>query len=225
MVHNQKPKAFIAWSSGKDSAYAFYLAQQSGEFEIVGALTTITSEFNRVSMHGVREELLDKQMEQLGLPITKVRIPSPCPNTVYESKMGAAIEALLAKGVSHVIFGDLFLADIRAYRETQMSKVGLTCVFPLWLKDPKRLADEMIASGLVSIITCVDSKALAPEFAGRTFAPGLLQELPEGVDPCGENGEFHTFVVAGPMFRTPIPVVVGEVVDRDGLVFADVMLA
>ena len=161
----------------------------------------------------------------VGLPLTKVRIPSPCPNEVYERAMGEAMAAALADGIDHVVFGDLFLADIRAYREAQLARIGMTPVFPLWLRDTAALAREMIAAGVEAILTCVDPKQLDPAFAGRRFDGALLDALPAGVDPCGENGEFHTLVTAGPMFRRPIPARVGEAVTRDGFVFADVLPA
>lgn len=218
-----KPKAVISWSSGKDSAYAYHVLKRSGDYNIVGALTTITEEYDRVSTHGVRIELLDQQMSQLGIPCHKVYIPAPCPNEIYQQKMRQATDILKAEGVTHVIFGDLYLEDIRQYRLKQMKKAGLECVFPLWKKDTIALADEMIASGLRSIITCIDPKKLDNSYAGREFGPELLNDLPSGIDPCGENGEFHTVAIKGPMFDADIDVEIGEVVDRDGFVFADVI--
>ncbi len=223
-MKNTKRKAVVAWSSGKDSAYAFHKAKQSGEFDIVGVITTITETFNRVSMHGVREELLDCQYDQIGLPATKVYIPSPCTNEIYEQKMDVALKGLRKQGVTYVIFGDLFLEDIRQYREAQMEKADMKCVFPLWQMNTTTLAHEMIASGLQTILTCIDPKKMDQSFAGRSFGSDLLRDLPTSVDPCGENGEFHSVVVAGPMFKGTIPVKVGEVVERDGFVFADVLL-
>ena len=217
------PKAVVAWSSGKDSAYALDVARRSGGVEIVGVLTTLTDAFDRVSMHGVREELLDLQIAGLGLPCTKVRIPAPCPNDVYERRMGAALAELRRSGVTHVVFGDLNLGDIRAYREAQLARVDMQCVFPLWLRDTAGLAREMLASGLRAVLTCVDPKALGRDFAGRAFDQALLDDLPEDVDPCGENGEFHTVVIAGPMLAAPLAVTVGPIVERDGFVFADVV--
>ncbi len=220
---DSRPKAVVAWSSGKDSAYALHVAQQSAELEVVGVLTTLTDPFDRVSMHGVREELLDLQTAALGLPCTKVRIPSPCPNETYERQMGEALSELRTAGVSHVVFGDLFLRDIRAYREAQLARVGMECVFPLWLRDTTDLAREVWASGVRAMLTCIDPRVLERQFAGREYGPELIEDLPGGVDPCGENGEFHTVVVAGPMFRQSIPVEVGPIVERDGFVFADVV--
>ena len=218
-----RPKALVSWSSGKDSAFALHEARRSGELEIVGLLTTVTAAFGRVSMHGVREALLDRQAEALGLRCWKVSIPSPCPNEVYEREMARALAEAAAIGVDRVVFGDLFLEDLRQYRETKLGQIGMTCVFPLWKRDTASLARDMIAAGLKAKLTCVDPRRLDRSFAGRAFDEGLLAALPEGVDPCGENGEFHTFAHAGPMFAEPIAVSVGEVVERDGFVFADVL--
>ena len=219
------PKALVAWSSGKDSAWALHEAQRAGDVEVVGLLTTVTSEFQRVSMHAVREVLLDLQAEALGLPCHKVRIPWPCPNERYESEMARALAEARARGVTRVVFGDLFLRDVRAYREAKMADTGIEPIFPLWERDTTRLAGEMLAGGLRATLTCIDPRYLDRSFAGRRFDLALLKALPVGVDPCGENGEFHTFVSAGPMFRTPLEVVVGEVVEREGFVFADVLAA
>lgn len=217
------PKALIAWSSGKDSAWALHTVRQAGEVEVVGLLTTVTTEFERVSMHAVRETLLDQQAEMLGLPCHKVRIPWPCPNERYESEMARALGEARTAGVSRVVFGDLFLADVRAYREAKLAGTGIEPVFPLWGRDTSRLAREMLAGGLEATLTCIDPRCLDRSFAGRVFDEKLLAALPSGVDPCGENGEFHTFVSSGPMFRAPLEVVVGEVVEREGFVFADVL--
>jgi uncharacterized protein (TIGR00290 family) len=216
------PKAFISWSSGKDSAYALHEARRRGAADIVGALTTLNEEYGRVAMHGVRESLLDRQIEALGLAALKVMLPNPCSNEIYQERMAQACERLRSQGVRHMVFGDLFLQDIRAYREKQLTAVGMTPLFPLWGRDTAALAREMIASGLVAHLVCVDPRRLGREFAGRQFDLRLLEALPAGVDPCGENGEFHTVVSAGPMFAAPIDVAVGAVVERDGFVFADV---
>jgi uncharacterized protein (TIGR00290 family) len=218
-------KALVAWSSGKDSAWALHEVQRAGEVEVVGLLTTVTSEFGRVSMHAVRETLLDQQAEALGLPCHKVRIPWPCVNEVYEREMGRALADARARGVDCVVFGDLFLADVRAYREARMAGSGIEPVFPLWGRDTPRLAREMLAGGVRATLTCVDPRRLDPSFAGRAFDEALLAALPAGVDPCGENGEFHTFVSAGPLFRAPLQVAVGEIVEREGFVFPDVLPA
>lgn len=218
-------KAIISWSSGKDSAYALWVAQQSRSWDIVGALTTVTGTYDRVAMHGVRRTLLRAQAQALGLPLTEVEIPSACTNEIYEERFGAALLAVRERGIRTVIFGDLFLEDIRAYRVRQLTQLGMEGVFPLWQRDTRALAAEMIASGLRATLVCLDPRVLDRRFAGRTFDQRLLDELPAGVDPCGENGEFHTFVWAGPMFQAPISVVTGEVVERGGFVFADVLPA
>ena len=220
-----RPKAIMSWSSGKDSALALHQARLSGEVEVVGLLTTVTAAFGRVSMHGVRESLLDAQAAALGLPCRKVTIPSPCPNEIYEREMGEALTALVAAGVSQVIFGDLFLEDLRQYRESRLSAIGMTGLFPLWKRDTTALAGEMIDVGLRATVTCIDPKRLDRSFAGRSFDADFVRALPPDVDPCGENGEFHSFAWNGPMFARPIPVQTGEVVDRDGFVFADLLPA
>ncbi len=218
---SKKPKAYVSWSSGKDAAWALYKARETGEFEIAGILTTVTGTFSRVSMHGVREELLDLQAEALGLPCHKVSIPWPCPNGTYEARMEEAVSALTAQGVSHMIFGDLFLEDVRAYREEKLKGTGLTPVFPLWGAETAALAREMIEGGLEAHLVCVDPRQAPKEFAGRRFDAALLEALPANVDPCGERGEFHTVVTAGPMFTKPIACRPGEVVEREGFIYAD----
>lgn len=217
------PKAYVSWSSGKDSAYALWQARISGLAEVVGVLTTLSEAYGRVAMHGVRASLLERQIEALGLPALRVMLPTPCPNEIYEERFASACEELKAQGVRHLVFGDLFLEDIRAYRERQLAALGMEAIFPLWRRETSGLAREMIASGLTAHLVCVDPRHLSAAFAGRRFDLELLQELPAGVDPCGENGEFHTVVSAGPMFSAPIQVRVGEVVERDGFVFADVL--
>jgi uncharacterized protein (TIGR00290 family) len=217
------PKAFISWSSGKDSAFALWEARTRGLADVVGALTTVSESYDRVAMHGVRGSLLRRQIAALGLPALEVLLPSPCPNEIYEMRMAQACEQLKAQGVRHLVFGDLFLEDIRAYRERQLAALGMNAIFPLWKCDTGSLARRMIASGLIAHIVCLDPRCLGRQFAGRRFDAQLLAELPPDVDPCGENGEFHTLVSAGPMFAEPIAVRVGEVVERDGFVFADVL--
>lgn len=221
---NAKPKAWLSWSSGKDSAWALHKMRRRGDVEITALFTTINSAFHRVAMHAVRESLLEAQAAAARLPLIKIPIPSPCPNEVYERAMSEAMAQAKERGVTHIIFGDLFLEDIRKYREENLAKCGLTPIFPLWLKDTRKLANEMIAAGLRANLTCVDPKKLARSFAGCAFDAELLAALPASVDPCGENGEFHTFVHAGPMFSEPIPVQLGEIVERDGFVFADILL-
>lgn len=219
------PKAWLAWSSGKDSAWALHVARQAGQFEIAALLTTVNSTYERVAMHAVRESLLEMQAEAAELPLVKAPIPSPCPNEVYEQAMSDAMARARSEGVLHVIFGDLFLEDIRAYREKHLAACGMTPVFPVWRRDTRTLADEMLAGGLSAYITCIDPRKLSPLFAGRRFDAQLVASLPSDVDPCGENGEFHTFACAGPMFRHPIAVNPGQVVHRDGFIFADLLPA
>jgi uncharacterized protein (TIGR00290 family) len=221
----QRPKALIAWSSGKDSAWALHELRHSGDYDIVSALTTVTDTFSRVSMHGVREELLRAQLDAVGLPSIVVRIPFPCSNEIYEREMAAALAQAKSGGVTHVIFGDLFLADLRAYREAKLAQIGMTGVFPLWLRPTDQLAQEMIDAGVEAHLATVDLAKLEPSFAGRRFDNALLSSLPPGTDPCGENGEFHSFVNAGPMFAQPIRVTVGETVTRDGFAYADLLPA
>jgi uncharacterized protein (TIGR00290 family) len=220
-----RPKALIAWSSGKDSAWALHLARLVGDYDIVGALTTVTDTFGRVSIHGVREELLKAQLEAAGLPATIVRIPYPCSNEIYEARMAAAMQDAIAAGVTHVIFGDLFLRDIRDYREAKLKPVGVTPVFPVWELPTDALARDMIAGGVEAYLATVDLKKLPASFAGRRFELQLLADLPAGVDPCGENGEFHTFVAAGPMMQGRVAVRVGAMVERDGYAYADLVMA
>lgn len=219
------PKALIAWSSGKDSAWALHEARVAGDFEIVGALTTVTDTFHRVSMHGVREELLRAQFDAAGLRPVIIRIPYPCPNDIYERKMAEAIAAARASGMTHIIFGDLFLEDVRGYRERQLSGTGIMPVFPLWGRPTRSLADDMIDAGTEAHICTVDLKKLPATFAGRRFDRVLLEALPEGIDPCGENGEFHSFVSGGPMLSRKVAVKTGETIERDGFAYTDLLPA
>ncbi|HTJ45587.1 MAG TPA: hypothetical protein VL463_25970 [Kofleriaceae bacterium] len=215
--------SLIAWSSGKDSAWALHVARAAG-VKVVGALTTITDEFARVSMHAVREELLDAQVAAAGLESWKVRIPWPCPNEAYEARMADAIARARSAGITHIIFGDLFLEDIRAYRVKQLAGTGIEPLFPVWGRDTRELAREMIANGVRAHLTCVDPRVMPRELAGLRLDE-VIDRLPEGVDPCGENGEFHTFVSAGPMLSHEVAVTRGDVVERDGFVFADLVCA
>jgi uncharacterized protein (TIGR00290 family) len=217
------PKAWLAWSSGKDSAWAFHTVRQSGEFDVVALLTTVNRTHERVAMHAVRETLLEMQAAETALPLVKVPIPSPCSNEIYEQAMSVAMAQARAEGVRHIIFGDLFLQDVRAYRENKLAACGMTPVFPLWGRHTRGLAEEMLAAGLAAHLTCVDPRKLDRAFAGRRFDGSLLGALPRHVDPCGENGEFHTFASAGPMFRRTIPLTLGEIAERDGFVFADLL--
>jgi len=219
------PKALIAWSSGKDSAWALHETRVTGDFEIVGALTTMTDTFRRVSMHGVREELLRAQLDAAGLHPVIIYIPYPCPNEIYERKMAEAIAAARASGVTHMVFGDLFLNDVRAYRERQLSGTGIVPVFPIWGRPTRTLADDMINAGTEAHICAVDLKKLPASFAGHRFDRVLLEALPAGIDPCGENGEFHSFVSAGPMLSRKVAVKTGQTVERDGFAYTDLLPA
>jgi uncharacterized protein (TIGR00290 family) len=214
----------IAWSSGKDSAWALHVMRQAGDYEIVGALTTVSETFDRVSMHGVRNTLLMAQLEAAGLPPTLVHIPFPCPNDVYESRMETTLAAAKVDGISHVIFGDLFLEDVRAYREQKLAGTGITPLFPLWARPTAALAREMIDAGVETYLVCIDLKQLPKTFAGRRFDHALLADLPGTADPCGEKGEFHSFVASGPMLSRRIAVQAGDVVEREGFAFADLMM-
>lgn len=222
-MSSSKVKAVLSWSSGKDSAYSLFTILNEKQFEVVALLTTVTDAFQRVSMHGVREELLEAQATSLGLPVHKIRIPNPCPNEIYEAKMTEYLNSQKKEGIRHVIFGDLFLEDLRKYREERLAAIGMNGVFPLWLRDTPPLAEKMIQDGFEAILSCVDLKKLPREFAGRKFDRTLLADLPAGTDPCGENGEFHSFVYGGPIFKRKIPVRVGETVERDGFAFADIL--
>jgi uncharacterized protein (TIGR00290 family) len=218
-----RPKAWLAWSSGKDSAWALHTVRREGDFDVVALLTTVNRTHERVAMHAVRESLLEIQAEAAGLPLVKVLIPSPCSNEVYEEAMSQAMTQAKAEGIQHVIFGDLFLEDIRAYREKQLARCEMIPIFPLWGKETRQLAEDMVAGGLSAFLTCVDPRRLDRTFAGRRFDNNLLAALPGNIDPCGENGEFHTFANAGPMFDAEVRVTVGEIVERDGFVFADLL--
>lgn len=218
-----RPKALIAWSSGKDSAWALHVVRQGGDYDVVGALTTVNRTFARVAMHGVRQQLLEMQIAAAGLKPVLVHIPHPCTNDIYEQAMAEAVAQAKADGITHIIFGDLFLENIRAYRVEKLKGSGIEPVFPLWLKPTDALARAMIAGGLEAHLATIDLKKLSAEFAGRRFDAALLADLPSGIDPCGENGEFHTFVTAGPMLSRPIAVRVGETVEREGFAFADLV--
>jgi len=220
-----RTKMWLSWSSGKDSAWALRELRASPDFEITALLTTVNRAANRVAMHAVREDLLEAQAAAAGLPLVKVPIPSPCSNAAYEEAMAAAMARARAEGIFHVAFGDLFLEDIRRYREEKLQAVGMRPIFPIWGRDTAQLAREMVAAGLRAYLTCVDPRQLDRRFAGRAFDSTLLDELPAGVDPCGEKGEFHSFAFAGPMFSRSLAVTPGEIVERDGFVFADLLPA
>ncbi|HTQ58374.1 MAG TPA: hypothetical protein VMI94_28125 [Bryobacteraceae bacterium] len=217
-------RALLSWSSGKDSAWALHVARGHG-IEIAALLTTFNQAAGRVAMHAVRRELAFAQATAAGLPLRAVELPWPCSNQQYEALMGEACRAAVADGFDAIVFGDLYLADVRAYRERALAGSGLEPCFPLWGSPTRELAQEMIRAGLRARITCIDKKALDPRFAGREFDAALLADLPAQTDPCGENGEFHTFAYAGPMFRQPIPVLPGEFHDADGFLFADLLPA
>jgi uncharacterized protein (TIGR00290 family) len=214
-------RVLLSWSSGKDSAWALHLLRQRGDCEIVGLLTTVNTEFDRVAMHGTRRSVLEAQAEAAGLPLWVVPLPWPCSNQIYECRMRDVCNRAVGEGVNAVAFGDLFLRDIRAYREAQLKPTGLEPLFPLWELPTATLAQNMIAAGLRAKLTCVDTKQLPPSFVGHEFDAALLNELPPEIDPCGERGEFHTCVYAGPMFNSPVALEPGEIVTRDGFAYAD----
>jgi uncharacterized protein (TIGR00290 family) len=217
-------KIAVSWSTGKDSAWMLHTLNSQYAGCVGGLLTTLNEAFDRVAMHAVRRELVEAQAEAAGVPLYAIDLPWPCSNDVYEARMAGAVARLEADGFTHIAFGDLFLEDVRRYREERLGGTKLTPLFPLWkTKSTTDLAEEMIAGGLRACLTCVDPRVLPVEFAGRAFDRTLLSELPAGVDPCGENGEFHSFVSDGPMFSHAIPVQIGERVERDGYVFADVL--
>ncbi len=230
-----KKKILLAWSSGKDSAWALHVLRQQNQYEIAGLMTTLNAAFDRVAMHSTRRALVEMQAEAAGLPLIVAPIPWPCSNTEYEAAMKRVCDQALADGITAIAFGDLFLTDVRAYRERQLKDTGLEPLFPLWGLPTRELAQEMIGTGLRAKLVCVDPRQLASDFVGRDFDETLLRDLPAGVDPCGENGEFHSFVYAGPMFngkmsngkmfRREIPIVTGEKVERDGFWFCDVLPA
>jgi uncharacterized protein (TIGR00290 family) len=217
-------RILLSWSSGKDSAWTLHLLRHQAECEIVGLLTTFNQEANRVAMHAVRRSLVEEQAKASGVPLWGVNLPWPCSNADYARIMKEECKKATQAGIEYIAFGDLFLTDIRAYREKQLQDSGLRPLFPLWGMPTRDLAHCMIKSGVRAKLTCVDPTLLAPGFVGREFDGQLLAEFPPGIDPCGENGEFHTFVYAGPIFRHDISVEVGEIVSRDGFVFADLSL-
>jgi len=215
-------KIVLSWSSGKDSAWALHVLRQLYPGAVAALLTTVNEAFDRVAMHSVRRSLLEAQAAAVGLPLHVIPLPWPCSNEDYEQRMGSAVHTLVADGFTHAAFGDLFLEDVRRYREDRLTGTGLTPLFPLWKTKPTdQLAQEMVDAGVRAYLTCVDPRKLDPSFAGRAFDATLLADLPAGADRCGENGEFHSFVWDGPMFGAPVPVVVGQTVTREGFVFCD----
>lgn len=218
----------MSWSGGKDSALALYELERDPRYEVVGLMTSLSDEYRRISHHGVREELLDAQAAAIGLPLIKIYLPSgkdsPCTNEVYEEIMSRAMNDLKAQGVYTVGFGDLFLEDLRAWREQNLAKAGMSGVFPIWNRDTQKLSRQIIAMGFKAILSCVEGR-VGPGFVGRAYDDGLLDDLPEGIDPCGEYGEFHSYVYDGPCFSRPVAIEVGETVVRDGRYYADLLPA
>src|SRR5262245_53644282 len=217
----------FSWSGGKDSALALHaLLQQPGEWEVVALLTSVSDEYARISHHGVREELLDRQAEAIRLPLDKLRLPfkgGPCANSEYEALIGAKLAGYVERGVRHVGHGDIFLADLRAYREKNLAKLGMTGVFPIWLRDTRELIDSFVSLGFRAILCCVEGAKLEASFVGRELNHDLVVDLPPGIDPCGENGEYHSFVYDGPIFRWPLPIQTGITVTRDNRHYIDLL--
>lgn len=220
---SQPEPILFCWSGGKDSAMALHTLLQRTDIQIAALLTTVTETYERISMHGVRRELLQRQAQSIGLPLHEVRIPPQCVNAIYEARMEEALRGYLRKGVSKVAFGDIFLEDLRAYREKNLTRIGMTAIFPIWKRDTRELVRSFHANRFRAVAVSIDPKILAPSFAGRELDESFFRDLPPEADPCGENGEFHTFVFDGPIFKSPIPIRTGEVVHRDGFVFSDVL--
>ena len=213
----------FCWSGGKDSAIALFVLLQQQDVRVTALLTTVTEGYERISMHGVRRELLERQAESIGLPLHEVRIPPQCVNPIYEARMEVALRVHYVQGVRKVAFGDIFLEDLRAYREKNLARIGMTALFPIWKRDTRELIRFFHQQRFRAIAACVDIKVLDPSFAGRELDESFFRDLPPRADPCGENGEFHTFVFDGPIFQSPIPIRTGEVVNRDGFVFCDLL--
>jgi uncharacterized protein (TIGR00290 family) len=224
MVKNSMPEPILfCWSGGKDSAMALHSVLQRDDLQVVSLLTTVTEGYERISMHGVRRELLLRQAESIGLPLHEVRIPPQCGNPLYEARMEEALRIHYANGVRTVAFGDIFLEDLRAYRENNLARIHMTAIFPIWKRDTRELVQHFHANRFRAISVCINPKLMDRTFAGRELDESFFRDLPSGVDPCGENGEFHTFVFAGPIFKRAIQFRVGEVVDRDAFVFCDLL--
>jgi uncharacterized protein (TIGR00290 family) len=213
----------FCWSGGKDSAMALYSLLQQKEFRVAALLTTVTEGFDRISMHGVRRELLYRQAQSIGLPLREVFIPPQCVNPIYEARMEEAMQAVREEGIRRVAFGDIFLEDLKAYREKNLAKVGMEAVFPIWRRDTQELAASFVQLGFRARTVCIDPRILDRSFAGRELNESFFKDLPPNADPCGENGEFHTFVYDGPIFAEPVKCEIGEVVERDGFVFCDLL--
>jgi uncharacterized protein (TIGR00290 family) len=224
-VTKQSEPILFCWSGGKDSAMALHMLLQKNEFRIAALLTTVTEGYERISMHGVRRELLERQVLSIGLPLHEVRIPPQCVNPIYEARMEKALRIHLEKGIRKVAFGDIFLEDLRAYREKNLARIGMTAIFPIWKRDTCELIRSFHADRFRATAVCVDNKVLDPSFAGRELDESFFRDLPPDTDPCGENGEFHTFVFDGPIFQSPIPIRTGEIVNRDGFIFCDLLPA
>lgn len=222
-MKSEPERVLFCWSGGKDSAMALHVLLQQKDVCVSGLLTTVTEGFERVSMHGVRRELLYRQAQSIGLPLQEVRIPPQCVNPIYEARMEKAMRAACEQGIRHVAFGDIFLEDLRAYREKNLSRVGMETIFPIWKRDTRELVRSFVELGFRARTVCVDPRILDKSFAGRELDEGFFRDLPSGADPCGENGEFHTFVYDGPIFQKPVKCKTGEVVERDSFVFCDLL--
>lgn len=221
--NTMKKRTLLSWSSGKDSAWALHVLRRQSDMDVVGLFSTVNQEFERVAMHAVRNELLQQQAESVGLPIQVIPIPNPCSHAEYENIMGEFIAQVKEQRMDCIAFGDLYLEDIRKYREEKLDGTGITPTFPLWGKDTEALSKEMVEGGLRAIITCIDPRTMPSAFAGKEYNASFLEQIPAGVDPCGENGEFHSFAFDGPMFKSAVNIRVGETVSRDGFIFTDLL--
>ena len=213
----------FSWSGGKDSAMALHSVLRNPDYQVVSLLTTVTEQYERISMHGVRSELLRRQADSIGLPVEEVRIPPQCPNSIYETRMAEAVLRFRERGSMHFAFGDIFLEDLRSYREEKLLRANVSALFPIWKVDTRGLAARFVKDGFRAIVVCVDPRKLDTSFAGRELDAAFFRDLPPSVDPCGENGEYHTFVFDGPIFRSAVPVQIGQVVERDSFVFCDLL--
>lgn len=221
--NTMKKRTLLSWSSGKDSAWALHVLRRQSDIDVVRLFSTVNQKFERVAMHAVRNELLQQQAESVGLPIQVIPIPDPCSNAEYENIMGEFIEQAKEQRIDCIAFGDLYLEDIRKYREEKLGGTGITPIFPLWGKDTEALSKEMLECGLRAIITCIDPRNMPADLAGKEYNASFLEQIPAGVDPCGENGEFHSFAFDGPMFKSAVNILVGETVSRDGFIFTDLI--